>query len=345
MKSAFLNHFHGFTFFSLVFLCPVHAGTEVGKVVSLTGKVMARIESKKTASKVRFLKPADPVFQEDVINTDSNGSVKILFSDQSIMDLGNSSLFKVEEFKNQGSPEERRVEMSLSYGKIRAAINQKIGPEGKFKIKTRAATMGVRGTEFYVSTALVDQDSAGGNPGGAESADSMTKTSIVVTEGKVEVATPKGADSKAGFSAPVEVLPGQKFTASLEVPDASAPGRSPASIASVEAVAPDEMKSVVSEGKLPDTTFARAVQIEVPSGSGTASDGKGVSPFAMGGSETLAVIQEAVLSKPEVLNPATPAGGFQVPGGPAIQPAFSGNFLPGFITTPLVKLNIIIRGN
>jgi hypothetical protein len=106
MKRTNHNHYRGFYLF-LVLFCPQAWGqSEVGKVVSLTGKVMARIEAKGQSSrkipKVRFLKPADPVFREDVINTDSNGSVKILFQDQSIMDLGQSSLFKVEEFCSDG---------------------------------------------------------------------------------------------------------------------------------------------------------------------------------------------------------------------------------------------------
>jgi hypothetical protein len=342
MKRTNHKHYRGFYLF-LVLFCPQAWGqSEVGKVVSLTGKVMARIEAKGQASrkipKVRFLKPSDPVFREDVINTDSNGSVKILFQDQSIMDLGHSSLFKVEEFENKPNPEERKVEMSLGYGRIRAAINQKIGTLGKFKIKTRAATMGVRGTEFYVMSEIEDSPAGNGSKS-ASGVDQSLKTQVVVTEGKVEVSPAKGS---VWFAKPVEVLPGEKFTASLDLVEDKDAGRAPASVASaVEKVAPEEMKTVVDQGKLKDTTFTQSIQIEAPTNS--SSESKGSPAIAFAGSETMAIIKETILSKPEIQSPAPPAGGFAVPGGPLAQPNSNGNFLPGFITTPLVRLNVIIK--
>jgi hypothetical protein len=298
---------------------------------------------------VRYLKPADPVYREDVINTDSNGSVKILFQDQSIMDLGQSSLFKVEQFENKGKSEDRKVEMSLSYGKIRAAINQKIGTLGKFKIKTRAATMGVRGTEFYVMSDIdsnvVGRESRGNSSAGASE---VPQTKIVVTEGKVEVAAARGPEASAGFEKPVAVLPGEKFTATLDLNEDHAGARSPASVPVVEKVAPEEMKAVVSDVKLKDTTFVQAIQIEAPppavSSDGTSGKGGQVAmASAFGGAETLSAIKDTIMAKPEIKNPAPPVGGFAVPGAPVIQPNFTGNFMPGFITKPLVKLNIIIR--
>jgi hypothetical protein len=57
----------------------------------------------------------------------------------------------------------------------------------------------------------------------------------------------------------------------------------------------------------------------------------------------MAIIKETILSKPEIQSPAPPVGGFAVPGGPLAQPNSNGNFLPGFITTPLVRLNVIIK--
>jgi len=325
--------------------------TEVGKVVSVSGKVMARVESKGSSRRrlpqVRYLKPSDAIYLEDVINTDSNGSVKILFEDQSIMDLGQSSLFKVEHYENKGKSEDRKVEMSLSYGKIRAAINQKIGTLGKFKIKTRAATMGVRGTEFYVMSDI-ESNVVGKESRAASSAETseVPQTKIVVTEGKVEVAAAKGPEASAGFEKPVAVLPGEKFTATLDMNEAGV--RSPASVPVVEKVAPEEMKTVVSDVKLKDTTFVQAIQIEAPPPAATTdgASGKGgqvAMASAFGGAETLSAIKDTIMAKPEIKNPAPPVGGFAVPGAPVIQPNFTGNFMPGFITKPLVKLNIIIR--
>ena len=266
-------------------------------------------------------------------------SIWELFNDKSIMDLGQSSLFKVEEFESRENPEERKVEMSLGYGRIRAAINQKVGNLGKFKIKTRAATMGVRGTEFYVISEIEENPAGKESKSGTLGSDPALKTQVVVTEGKVEVSAAKGGEASSRFESPVEVLPGEKFTASLNLGGSQEGGRYPASVASVEKVAPEEMKSVVSEGKLQDTTFAQSIQIEAPA----SSDSRGSAAVSFAGSETMAIIKETILAKPEIQNPSPPVGGFAVPGGSTTQPSFNGNFLPGFITTPLVRLNVIIR--
>ncbi len=342
MGRTFLKHFIEFAVFGMVFCGPVLGADEVGKVVSIAGKVMARIELKDVkgaGAKVRFLKPADSVFHGDVINTDSNGSVKILFKDQSIMDIGQSSLFKVDRFEHTGSVEDRKIEMSLGYGKIRAAINQKVGTLGKFKIKTRAATMGVRGTEFYVMSEM--ESTAGQDPEGAK--EPTPRTRIVVTEGKVEVQEAKVPGSSMPAPKPVELIPGEKFTAILDQLEPGETNRAPASVSPVEKVAPEEMKTIVQDVKLKDATFAQAISIESPESSAPAGSGSSGAPGSFAGAETMAVIKETLLATPEIRAPAPPPGGFGVPGGPAFQPAFNGNFLPGFITAPLVRLNVIIK--
>jgi hypothetical protein len=303
---------------------------------------MARIEKKDQGRKgipqVRVLKPGDSIFREDVINTGSEGSVKILFSDQSIMDLGPSSLFKVDQFESGSDPKKRKVEMSLAYGRVRAAINQKVGSEGKFKIKTRAATMGVRGTEFYVMSDILS--SIAGKESKGEAAASAPKTQVLVTEGKVEVTTPKAAGPKAPERT-LAVLPGEKVTVST--PEASKPSsseavRMPASAPPlvVEKATPEEVKTVVSEVKLKDVTFAQAVKVDLtPSPDRKPASLEAPSagiPAYVGftGAETLAVIKDTLLAKPELNAPVLAAGSFVIPGAAGAGQGFNGNFKPGF---------------
>src|SRR4051794_3578378 len=74
------------------------ASATAGKVVSIDGKVLIRQDDGQSAAV--DLKPGDQVKEGDVINTSSNGKVKLLLEDKTILDLGPSALFKVQKFKS-----------------------------------------------------------------------------------------------------------------------------------------------------------------------------------------------------------------------------------------------------
>ena len=305
---------------------PAFAVNEVGKVVSSVGNVIARVEGKDLGRKgipqARTLKSGGVIYRFDVINTGSDSSVKLLFDDQTIMDLGASTLFKVEEFSNREKPGSRRVELNLAYGRIRAAINQKVGKEGKFKLKTHVAIMGVRGTEFYVNAGSADLSPTSG-------------TELVVTEGKVDAVKldPAGIPSK-----PISVNPGEKYTVTTESqPDQSRSASSP-NRPIVEKITPAEIKSVVTATKIVDQTFSQAIKIDPPA----KSDASPGLPLGVQGAETLAAIKETILSKSDLNAPPVNPSKFSIPGVPLVQPNFSGNFLPGF-STKFVTLHVRIH--
>ncbi len=319
----------------------------VGKVVSIQGKVVARVEGAIAGlARLRYLKSGDSVYKKDLINTSSDGNVKILFQDESIMDVGPSSLFKVAQFDSAADSKNRRVEMGLEYGKVRASVNQKLGPRGKFILRTRAATMGVRGTEFYVMSDIIGAQ--GGQPDPELPKSAPIKTEVVVTEGKVEVSKP--VSSNAGTkereaSKPVEVNPGEKVTAVVETAPPKK-GEQPASPPEVreppkiEKVSMEEIKKVESEVKLKDSTFAKAIVVEPAAEQGNTglpqvqgSQGSGV------GGETLAAIQDMMAKNPGNIE-VPKAGELGIPGSFQAQPGFNGNFLPGF-NRPMAKLKVI----
>ncbi|RYZ61250.1 MAG: hypothetical protein EOP09_20205, partial [Proteobacteria bacterium] len=131
-----------------------------GQIVTVSGKVLSRNENTKTTQLI-LLKSGDKIYEGSVVNTGPQGTAKLLMADRTIIDLGPASVFKVNEFKlNQVS--NRTVEMELKQGQMRASVNKPVpDPSGKFSVKTRAATMGVRGTEFIVKApALSDQPNA-----------------------------------------------------------------------------------------------------------------------------------------------------------------------------------------
>lgn len=171
----------------------------IARAVSVTGKVLARGEGSGNVQ-MTFLKPGDKLFKGSVINTGSNGSVKLLMTDRTILDLGPSSLFKLNEYELK-SVGDRKVDLSLDYGQVRASVNEKISSnKGKFTIRTKAATMGVRGTEFVVNSPMPAAGEAG-TPAEAP------KMSLTVMHGKVEVDDGKSVNG----AATIAVTPGFQF--------------------------------------------------------------------------------------------------------------------------------------
>ena len=93
----------------------------------------------------------DHVFQSDVIVTAVGGSVGITFADNSMMSLGPESRLVLDQFRFDTTTHEGEFDSSLQKGTLAVKSGQivKQTPEA-MHIKTPAALLGVRGTEFVV---------------------------------------------------------------------------------------------------------------------------------------------------------------------------------------------------
>jgi hypothetical protein len=233
----------------------------IARAVSVSGKVLARGESSGSVQ-MTFLKPGDKLYKGSIVNTGSNGVVKLLMTDRTIIDLGPSSLFKMNDYElKKGAVGDRKVDLSLDYGTVRASVNEKLtSPKAKFTIRTKAATMGVRGTEFVVKSPIPAIGPAG-------AAAEPPKMSLTVMHGKVEV-----ADANAGMGAkPIAVTPGFQFAKSGD------------SMGAVAQLGTGEVAQIKSDAFQKDMTFMQAVSFdpstskannESSSSSSTASNGK-----------------------------------------------------------------------
>jgi hypothetical protein len=246
---------------------------KAGKVVSVEGNVLVRQDGL-AGGKAQAMKPGFVVKEGDVINTASDGKAKILLEDKTILDIGPSALFKVQKFDGKNG-NDRNVDLSMPYGTTRVSVSKPIAPGGKFQIRTRTATMGVRGTEFVVQSAMAaspaaslgkGKESAGGGP----KADKGPETKITVIQGKVEVVQPK-AESKPGHSRkpaaappPVMLTAGTQLTASADAPAAKP--------VTLDAAA---LSQVSSSTKVQDNTFAKAVTLDLKTDSGGGDSGAG----------------------------------------------------------------------
>ena len=240
-------------FFALVSALSSSAWADeiVGKVVSFQGRVLIRAAT----GAPHVAKAGDPIEKGQIINTTSTSSAKILLNDQTIVDIHPSSLFRVDEFV-QRKDGDRDVSISLDYGKVRTSVTRPL-TNGTFKVKTKTATMGVRGTEFIVLAQKSDETTrtAGATAGALPP---PPATQITVIHGQVDVTTPMIG---GGMSAPISLKPGsQLMTGAL-----SADGKTQAQ-PKVVTLAPKELATVKSEGKQPDHTFSNAVVVDTGGG-------------------------------------------------------------------------------
>ena len=211
------------------------------------------------------LKPGAEVYEGDVINTSSNGSVKILLADNTVMDLGPGSLMHMDSLKNLGSAN-REVKVEMAYGTARTSVTEKLGPKGKFVIRTKSATMGVRGTEFIVKSQF---EGLGPTSAAASTSAPGGKTEVMVVQGKVEVEAKSASPAKRSpsqstspstpHSAKVTLGAGEGISMSANAPKAEAP----------TTFTPAQMESAVTSTKVEDTTFKSAIQDQPGSGGGS----------------------------------------------------------------------------
>jgi|GEM_PF-2342808 len=121
------------------------ANTTVANITSLKGKADIEYKSKLIPAKIK-----DELIQENNLLTYEDGFAQILFKDETIVSVGKNSNFSIEEYLGLET-EKPHAQFSLVKGAMRVITGQigKANPK-LFKIKTKSATIGIRGTNFLV---------------------------------------------------------------------------------------------------------------------------------------------------------------------------------------------------
>lgn len=132
------------------------------------------------------------VEQGNIVRTAPGAKGRVVFENGDQLNVGPASAMRVFWDKDAKNTQTR---LDLAYGKVRGIV-EKGGPRSKLQIRTKTATMGVRGTDFFIAD--------GGKDGGTE---------VSIMRGSVQV-QPKAAGAK-----PVEVKQGM----SADIPPAPAP--------------------------------------------------------------------------------------------------------------------------
>lgn len=91
------------------------------------------------------------VQQSDVIQTGGDGSVGIMFADNTMMSAGPRSVVSLDMFAFNSTTHEGRFDTSVRSGTL-SVISGKLAKQSPdaMTVKTPAAILGVRGTEFFV---------------------------------------------------------------------------------------------------------------------------------------------------------------------------------------------------
>jgi len=93
------------------------------------------------------------VQQGDVVITGSDGSVGITFRDNSLVSIGPDSVLAIDRFVFNSTTHQGNFDSTLKQGTL-AVVSGKLAKQSHeaMKVKTPAAILGVRGTEFLVRT-------------------------------------------------------------------------------------------------------------------------------------------------------------------------------------------------
>ena len=131
-------------FMFLLFVSTLFAN--IGTITLLEGEAFV-----KRGEETLRLNISDQISNNDFIETKTNSKVKITFIDNTIITIGKESSLKIEDyFFDSNNKNSAKTELSVSKGAFHAITGQigKVNPE-KFKLKTKNATIGIRGTEIY----------------------------------------------------------------------------------------------------------------------------------------------------------------------------------------------------
>ncbi len=127
----------------LLLLLPILTYASIGKITVLKGDVEIT-----RGSDVLSAKFGTKVEKNDFIKTSKTGKVQIVFSDKTIFTIGKSSTLDIADYLyDETKPKQNRAKFNVLKGAF-SSITGRIGKlnKSKFKLKTRSASIGIRGT-------------------------------------------------------------------------------------------------------------------------------------------------------------------------------------------------------
>ncbi|MDQ1339942.1 MAG: hypothetical protein QG567_1098, partial [Campylobacterota bacterium] len=119
----------------------------VAKIVAASGEVSVLRDKKEQKASIGFeLEEKDTVFSKGA------SKAQIIFNDKTVITIGKESEFKIEEYLFEAK-NEPKAKFGFAKGAFRTITGQigKVAPD-KFELKTKTATIGIRGTQILLQT-------------------------------------------------------------------------------------------------------------------------------------------------------------------------------------------------
>ena len=131
---------------SLATALPARADEPIGRIKTETGQVFVQRNGASAPLKI-----GDHVFRSDTIVTEAGGSVGMTFADNSLMSLGPASRLRLDQFQFNKTTHQGLFDTALEKGTLAVKSGQIVRQTpGAMHVRTPAALLGVRGTEFVV---------------------------------------------------------------------------------------------------------------------------------------------------------------------------------------------------
>jgi hypothetical protein len=118
----------------------------IGKIKTLSGEVSIERTDKTIPATL-----GAPVYQSDRLVTGKDGSVGVLFDDDSRLSAGPNSTLSLDKFSFDKTTQDGGLDVTMKKGTLSVIAGKLVQKNpGSLKVKTPAAILAVRGTEFSV---------------------------------------------------------------------------------------------------------------------------------------------------------------------------------------------------
>lgn len=144
---------------------------------------------------VRDAKIGDRVEHGNIVRTAPGSKVRVVFDNGDQYNVGPGTAYRVFWDKDET---DTQTKIDLMYGKLRGVVT-KGGPRSHLLIRTKSATMGVRGTDFFIASGTITENGVTKN----ETEVSIVRGQVEVTPIAVSKEPVKVMQVKAGYSADV----------------------------------------------------------------------------------------------------------------------------------------------
>jgi FecR protein len=182
------------------------AAGEAAVVVSVVGTVSSQMPD----GKIRVLAKDAVLMSGEIVLTEKGSSARLRFSDNSMVTLRAASRLLIENFSyDEAQPASDSLVLNLVKGGMRA-VSGSIGKRGNqdaYQARTRAGTIGIRGTDYAVMQCVEQDDSCRGldiPPEFRDSHDTLpTGLYLTVFEGAINFSNKAGSkdfsEGKSGY--------------------------------------------------------------------------------------------------------------------------------------------------